>query len=168
VRNALAEFRRGLSADAPILVCLFLLWAGLLALFAAHGVNGISFSAYRFNLTLYVAGFLATLLLVLAVVLWRHRPDRPIGFLVDAFTSGGFGDRLVHGVPMLVALVVFLPLFSKMKSAIPLFNSYTWDGTWIWLDRALHGTDAWRLLQPVFGYPLATSVLSGFYHLWIV
>jgi hypothetical protein len=167
VRIALAGLRHAVSADGPILVCLFLLWTALLVLFAAHGVNGVSLSAYSFNLTLYFAGFLATLLLALGVVLWRSRPDRPLAFLADILASGGFGRRLVHGLPMLVALVVFLPLFSKMKAAIPLFNSYTWDGTWIWLDRALHGTDPWRLLQPFLGFPIVTSVLSGFYHFWI-
>jgi hypothetical protein len=168
LRQVLAEIRHGISADGPILASLFLLWTGILAFFAAHGVNGISFAAYRFNFTLYLAGFLATLFLAVVAVLLRHRPDRPIGFLKEVFNSGGFARRFLRGLPMLAALVVFLPLFSKMKSAIPLFNSYTWDGTWIWLDRALHGTDPWRLLQVVFGYPLVTSALSGLYHLWIV
>jgi hypothetical protein len=69
---------------------------------------------------------------------------------------------------MLAALVVFLPVFSKMKGAIPLFNSYAWDTTWIDLDQALHGTDPWLILQPVLGYPLVTSALSVFYHLWLL
>ena len=55
-----------------------------------------------------------------------------------------------------------------MKSAIPLFNDYGWDGTFINWDIALHGRDAWRVLQPFIGFPLITSLLSIAYHLWIL
>ncbi|MEO6153464.1 MAG: phosphatase PAP2 family protein, partial [Croceibacterium sp.] len=34
-------------------------------------------------------------------------------------------------------------------------------------DRAIFGTDAWRLLQPMLGYPLVTSLLSYAYHAWV-
>jgi membrane-associated phospholipid phosphatase len=65
-------------------------------------------------------------------------------------------------------LTVMMPLFSGIKGAIPLFNAYSWDQTFIDLDRSIHGTDAWLLLQPVLGYPIVTSILSQLYHLWIL
>jgi hypothetical protein len=168
VRELLAELRRGAAADRAILLGLCLTWATYVALLASKGINGLSLASYQLNFNLYLAALLATLVATLATVLARHRPARPIGFLAASFVSSGLAGRLIRGVPMLLALVVFLPIFGSMKSAIPLFNSYTWDETWIGLDRALHGTDPWRILQPVFGYPAVTSVLATFYHLWLL
>lgn len=167
MRNLLTEFRRGAAADWPILASLLLMWIVLLALLALNDINGISLASYRLNLTLYVAALFVAGILAGGTLLVRYRPEKPIGFMAASFVSSGFASRLISGIPMLVALVVFLPLFSKMKSAIPLFNSYTWDNTWAGLDRAIHGVDAWQVLQPVFGYPLLTSMLSIFYHSWI-
>jgi hypothetical protein len=162
------ELRNGLAGDGPTLLAIFGFWIACLVWFATNGINGISFSSYQLNLTLYFAAFMATVLAAVVLLLVRHRPARPIKFLAEIRIAGDFIGRIVRGAPMLVALVVFLPLFSKMKSAIPLINSYTWDDTWIELDRALHGTDPWRILQPFFGYPLVTSLLSVLYHSWLV
>lgn len=64
--------------------------------------------------------------------------------------------------------MIFMPGFSAMKSAIPLFNDYDWDQSFIDLDIALHGRDPWRILQPMLGHPLVTSAISVAYHLWIL
>ena len=164
----LADVHRGLKADGPILAGMLAVWALSVVLLATIGVNGLVAPAYRDNLVLYVAAVFTLLIVTLATVLLRHKPDRPIGFLRASFRDSGLAGRLASGVPMLVALVAFLPIFSKLKSAIPRFNPYTWDDTWIWLDRALHGTDPWRLLQPLVGYPAVTALLAFFYHLWIL
>jgi len=80
--------------------------------------------------------------------------------------SGEWARRFARGLPMLMALIVFMPAFSAIKSAIARFTSYSWDPTWIAVDRAIHGTDAWRLLQPVLGFPIVTSMLSIAYFVW--
>jgi hypothetical protein len=134
---------------------------------ATKGVNGFDLRSVLFNVTLYLSALLFSLMPSIAVQLWRHRPQRPIAFLGDLFT-GDTGARLARGAPMLIALTLFLPAFSAMKSAIPLFGSYAWDDTWIALDRALHGTDPWRLLQPLVGHPPISSALSILYQLWIL
>ena len=67
---------------------------------------------------------------------------------------------------MLASLVIFMPAFSAMKSAIPLFNPFSWDGVWISTDQAIFGTDAWRFFQPLLGFPIVTSALSLAYVLW--
>ncbi len=61
-----------------------------------------------------------------------------------------------------------MPAFSALKSSVPLFQSYRWDSTFISLDRAIHGTDPWRLLQPMLGHPWVTSFLSLGYHVWLM
>jgi hypothetical protein len=168
VRELLTELRSGAAADRAILLGLCLVWAGYLSVLASKGINALAPQTYQLNFNLYLAALLAALILALAAVLARHRPVSPIRFLASSFVSSGFAGQLVRGVPMLLALVIFLPVFGAMKSAIPLFSSYTWDDTWIALDRTLHGTDPWRILQPVLGHPLVTSILATFYHLWIL
>lgn len=168
MRELLAELRRGADEDRPILLGVLILWSLLLALLASQGINGLRISAYLANLSLYFAVLAFFIAFWIGIKLASHRPDRPIAFLAASFVSERLHLRLMRGAPMLLALVIFLPAFSAMKSAIPLFNEYAWDDTWIALDSAIHGTDPWRLLQPAFGYPIITSAISAFYHLWIL
>jgi hypothetical protein len=168
LRELIAEFRRGAAADRPILAGLLLVWIALLAILAFNGVNGFRFFSYLSNLVLYLSALLFFLVYWLGSQLLRHRPERPISFLAASFGSDRLGHRLMRGAPMLLALVIFMPAFSAMKSAIPLINAYTWDGTWIRIDRTLHGTDPWRMLNLGIGYPIVTSIVAAFYHLWIL
>lgn len=168
LRDPLTEFRRGAAADWPILAGLLLVWVALMALLAFNGVNGFRFSAYLSNLIPYLSALLFFLIYWLGSLLLRHRPNQPISFLAASFGSDRLAHRLMRGAPMLLALVIFMPAFSAMKSAIPLFNAYSWDETWLQLDRTLHGTDPWRMLNAGIGYPIVTSIVSAFYHLWIL
>jgi hypothetical protein len=168
LRDLIAEFRHGAVADRPILVGMFLIWVALITLLAIKGVSGFHLMAYFANFAVYVSALLFFLVYWLGSLLLRHRPDRPISFLAAAFRSDRLDHRMMRGMPMLLALVIFMPAFSAMKSAIPLFNAYSWDQTWLQLDRTLHGTDAWRVLNVGIGYPIITSIISAFYHLWIL
>jgi len=154
--------------DRAIIVGGVLTWAALLALLASKGVNGLQATSYASNLILYLSALVFFLIFAMGRELFLHRPERPIPFLIESVQSNGLVRRFMRGAPILLALVIFMPAFSAMKSAIPLFNSYTWDSTWINLDRALHGDDVWRILQPILGYPVVSSVLSVFYHSWIL
>lgn len=168
IPRLLTGLRHGLATDGPILCGLSAAWAAFVMLLAANSINGLNPESYRYNLTLYMVALGVTLVIATGAVLLRHRPARPIAFLAGSFLSSGLAGRLVRGAPMLFALVIFLPIFSTMKGAIPLFTSYGWDHTWIELDRALHGTDPWRIMQPLVGHPLVTSILSILYHIWIL
>lgn len=154
--------------DGPIILPVLAICVLLLLLLASRGVNALQFNSYFTNLMLYlsVAGFLA--IGWGARILWRDRPDRPIAYLVTCFRQQHGGRFIMAGLPMMLALAVFLPVFSAMKAAIPLFNSFEWDGTWIAWDHAIHGRDPWLWLQPVLGRPWVTFLLAGAYHLWIL
>jgi hypothetical protein len=168
LRKFLAEFRKGAVTDWPVLAGAFTSWLGLLAALASVGVSGIGLTAYRDNLVLYASALLFILAYAIGRLLWVDRPARPISFLFYAASTKGLMERLIRGAPLLLALILFLPAFSAMKSALPLFNVYTWDETWIQLDRTLHGTDPWRILNGAFGNPVVTSVISGLYQIWIL
>jgi len=168
MRRLATSFRAGLNEDRAILAGALLVWMLFMSVLATKGVNGFRANSFLSNLILYLSALLFVLVPVIAVQLWRHRPDSPLAFLGELFATGDLGVRLARGAPMLIVLAGFMPTFSAMKSAIPLFNAYIWDDSWITLDRTLHGTDPWRLLQPLVGYPPISSALSILYHLWIL
>jgi hypothetical protein len=168
MRDILAEFRRGAAADRPILVGAFVVWATFLALLAVKGVNGFWPLLYFSNFLIYLSTLAFFLTYVVGRILWRDRPERPIAHLRDLLVEDASARHFVRGAPMFIALIVFMPAFSEMKSAIPLFHAYTWDHVWIAADRSLHGADPWRILQPVLGYPAVTALIAAAYHRWIL
>lgn len=101
--------------------------------------------------------------------LYKTRPQSPVTHLKARYSAPNFTKPLIAGLPMLAIAIVLLPYFSKMKSAIPLFNDYTWDASFIAWDRAIFfGYDAWEVLQPVLGYPIITAFLGLLYQLWFL
>ena len=166
MKQVIRELRRTATEDWPILAGAFGIWAVLVLLLAAKGVDGLNPGSYRSNLLLYVVTLSVLSLLAGGWALYRAKPNSPIAFLIQLVTRGDVPRRFIRGVPLLAALVVFMPAFSTMKSAIPLFNAHNWDGAFIAADQAIHGGDAWRLLQPVLGFPIVTSALSLMYVVW--
>ncbi len=151
-------------------VALFFLFIVLLfsVALAAVGVWPFRLEAYVANLVLYLSAWVIFAAIHALVSLAGARPDRPLAYLRDIEFGAGYRARIRQSWPILAISILFMPAFSAMKSAIPLFNRYSWDQRFIDLDIALHGQDAWRLLQPVIGYPVITSTISLFYQLWIL
>ena len=167
MKRLVSAFRQSLAEDGPIVAGLGAVWLALLILLASKGVNGLQPESYAANLFLYLITLCVMGVCVFVGLLYRTRPKSPIGFLLGLIASGDWLVKVARGIPMLAAVVVMMPVFSAMKSSIGLFNSYHWDETWIAADQAIHGTDAWRLLQPVLGFPIVTSLLSVAYHAWL-
>lgn len=132
------------------------------------GVADVNASSYLGNLTLYTSALVTMVAVEILWLLAKRRPDRPLRLSLFYLKGRPHLKTLPAAIPILLALVIFMPLFSAMKSSIPLFNDYKWDSTWIWLDRSIHGNDPWRLLQPVFGHPAITALIAALYHLWIL
>lgn len=154
--------------ELPILVIGCVLMALCLTLLAAHGINpgiaGIIANSQIF----------AMFVVVLACwdagrELYHKRPDSPFSHLKARYTAPAFTRKVAAGLPMLGVAIILLPYFSKMKSAIPLFNEYTWDRAFIEWDRAIFfGQDAWQVLHPIIGYPIVTAFLALLYQLWFL
>lgn len=101
--------------------------------------------------------------------LYRARPQSPVSHLKARYTAPTFTGPVAAGLPLLGVAIILLPYFSKMKSAIPLFNEYSWDAAFIAWDRAIFfGYDAWEVLQPIIGYPIITAFLALLYQLWFL
>ena len=166
--RATKVFLDELEEDRPLLVGIFMVWILLEAALISKGVPAFSLGSYLGNFLVYAATTFFMILPLAARRLILDRPHHPIGHLLGWAREPAASGRIARGMPLFLALVFFLPAFSAIKSAIPLFHPYDWDQTWIDLDIAIHGTDPWRILQPVFGYPFVTFLLSLLYHVWIL
>ena len=71
--------------------------------------------------------------------------------------------RLRRGLPFFVVLPIFISAFTSAKRAI---SGYEWDQTFIALDAAMHGGDAWLLTEPLVASPVAMLVVNFIYNLW--
>lgn len=152
-------------------ICLFgclVALAGLLALWGA----GVPFNPIRstlFNLFLFFGAWLPLVAILAGVAVFRERPPSPFAYLRTQFFTRAYLLRQLRMIPILVTLALFMNVFSAMKSAIPLFNPFSWDEAFIRWDYLLgFGNDPWQLIQPLVGYPIVSSALSGLYHLWIL
>jgi hypothetical protein len=58
--------------------------------------------------------------------------------------------------------------FTSYKAAIGRIVPFYADPYAAALDRLLHGTDPWRLLQPLIGFPMATTAINFLYNLWFL
>ena len=163
-----ALLARRFLGEAPILIIGCALMVLCVALLLSHGINpgiaGIIANGQIFLMFVIVLVCFDT-----ARELYRHRPQSPVSHLKARYTTPAFKRGIAAGLPMMAVAIVLLPYFSKMKSAIPLFNDYTWDARFIAWDRAIFfGHDAWEVLQPVLGYPVVTALLALLYHLWFL
>jgi len=76
-------------------------------------------------------------------------------------------ERFAVVLPVLAILPLMLSCYSYFKNVIPAIAPFSWDPALAAWDKALHGGYyPWQLLQPLFGYPVATAVINGVYHLW--
>ncbi len=139
-----------------------------MVILAANNVLVISPAPYLQSLMIF--GWVLFFFLVAICVhgLWQNRPDSPITFIIRDMLKPEDVRRMVRGLPMLAGLIPFLIAFSMMKSSIGLFNGFEWDRTFIAWDSQIHVGDAWRLLQPIMGYPIITALTAAAYHLWLM
>ena len=168
MKAIIAGLRQRSNDDAPILCAFVWSWVLVLLFLSRNGVVGLEWVPSTKNLRLYLFALGVTAIVVGARKLYLHRPASPIRFFAEYAREPACVIQLVGGLPMLAAMILFMPIFSALKTTIPLFTTYGWDPALIVADRMLFGTDAWRVLQPLLGFPLVTSALSFAYHAWIV
>ena len=153
--------------EIVILMLSILLTAIAAITLATFGISIFQLSNFIYNAQLFTVSWLMIVSFQILIELVRERPKSPVQHVRTMF-GASYWSRVRHGLPIVIGLVLFMPAFSAMKSAIPLLNDFTWDSTFIELDRTIHGTDPWRFLQPLFGSPLITAAIAALYHLWIL
>ncbi|MEO1046970.1 MAG: phosphatase PAP2 family protein [Pseudomonadota bacterium] len=156
------------AGEAPIYIIGLALMSLCIALLLNKGVpvslGGLFSSGRIFFIFAVIFAFFDTVWSLI-----QHRPDSPIAFYKARYSAPKLWSSILAGLPFIAVATIILPFFSEMKSAIPLFNDYTWDETFIQWDRALFfGYDAWQVLQPALGYPIVSASLAFLYHLWFL
>lgn len=154
-------------AQVPIFAVSCVLFATSIAILFAYNIPVAPELAVA-NGQFHLGSIFLILLFDSAWTLARDRPARPTMHLFRRYSNAEIRARFLARLPLFVMIVAFMPVFSNMKSMIPMFHVYNWDATLIAWDRAIFGTDAWLFLQPVLGYPIITSCLAWLYHAWML
>ncbi len=153
-----------------------LLPVGLVALYGL-GVEWVAIrlgTAGRISWTLYLPYAVPVMVALAAAALAGlsiHALARRAGMPLAAALRCALADRGLVGVAplrvaaLLLALPIFLSVFSSFKSLIPKLQPFAWDVPLAELDRLLHfGVDPWVLLQPLLAQPSAVRALDFLYH----
>lgn len=151
----------------PLAICGMFILASLMLL-ASKGINGFDPVSVVLNAQLLLTCLVFWVALWFTWALWKARPDSPIQFARQFAAANLNAAIIARQLPVLIALCVYMPVFSAMKASISLFADYDWDTTFMRWDALIHFGDAWRLIHPVAGYPVITFILNLFYNLWIV
>lgn len=130
----------------------------------------------RLSFFIYSRTTLTTTLLILSLfagwlcfyTMIKIRPKRLTLYLMaDLKERWLTAERFGQALPFIVLFMLFISVFSSMKSMIPAFQPYIWDPVFYRIDKTIHfGVDPWQLLQPVLGYPIVTFVVNFIYNLW--
>lgn len=116
-------------------------------------------------------------ILLLSLLLYKFaelaiydRPKHPVPHLLGMMWDVlGNPARLAAGLPMVIAVFLFMYDFAVVKANISTFQPFAWDQTLDRWDAALHfGFRPWELLQPLVGYPAVTFLLNLNYNAWFL
>lgn len=151
----------------PLAIWAVFIFASL-TLLASKGINGFDPVSVALNAQLLLTCILFWAALWFVSALWKTRPDSPVQFTRQFAAEHLTLAVIARHLPVLIALCIYMPVFSAMKSSISLFADYSWDGTFTRWDAALHFGDAWLLIHPLAGFPVVTFILNIFYNLWVV
>jgi hypothetical protein len=167
-RTFLRSFADACKVDRlPLAICGIFIVASL-SLLASKGINGFDPLSIMLNTQLVVTCLVFWVGIWFVVALLRARPDSPVQFAKEFASENMNTGIIARHAPVLISLCLYMPIFSAMKSSISLFADYRWDTAFIRWDQLIHSGDAWRLIQPVVGFPLMTFTLNLFYNLWVI
>lgn len=156
--------RRDLTS---ILICaIFLLLVTLQGLYLGFWIFTIG--SVKNNSILYSLSISLIFAFILTYNLAKYRPESPITFIKTHVKFKHSLRRFYRSIPILIAIILFSPAFSAMKSQVGVLSPYSWDSFFIRADLFIHGTDAWRIIHPIFGYPLITFTIGILYHVWVL
>jgi hypothetical protein len=170
MNSAATIVRRELKRQAPLLAVM-LAYIG-----SGYGVAWWFELQHKHSLTLYSRTFLWGLLgavwLLAIVFLVRAlavtRPPRLFPYLRNELTGRYLTiERLCAILPVVLLTGPFFSTFTSLKLMIPDLHPFAWDATFARWDAAVHGgVQPWRILQPLLGFPPATTVMNILYYLW--
>jgi len=114
--------------------------------------------------------FAASLILVFLYQLIVIRSASPIRAIVDFYRPLLLKpERYANALPVIGCMLLGFIAFADMKPLIPHINTFSWDESFMHLDRVLHfGQDPWLLLKPILGHPIVTQWINYAYNFWFI
>ncbi len=109
----------------------------------------------------------ALIVSVLKVLIFE-KTDRPLQTLMQNYRRLFFDmSRVTNIIVVMAAMILGISGFSELKPLIHFIKPYSWDVTFMEIDRVLHfGRDPWTLLTPIFGSASATRTINFVYNFW--
>lgn len=156
---------RELAADRILYLLIGLYAVVALVLATITGVLGrVNFLAY---LPVWTQAIGIALLVYLAAVeaprSIRAEPGSPMSHLVRRIPQL-ITPRLVGGLMLMLAVGLFMGVFTSVKTMLPQFTTFAWDRPFADLDAWLFGgVDPWRLLHPVMGHVAVSKAVEFCY-----
>ncbi len=151
------------------LLCLVTLVITLITLSTYHEFDAIYFLQSNFFAKMVFGYAISFILLYHAIkIMVVERPKS----LLATYTNRLFAfikQPLYWLVPSLnfASLFIFIACYGIGKKLIPVIHPFTFDQTFIALDRYLHfGVDPWRITHQIFASDFATYSLNFAYHSW--
>ena len=169
-RTAQGRLGALMCAEVPIVAVVFLYCAAAVVVQLVLGIEGQA-ALFLYNRSFFmvvlacaIVFFLSHAVYAMAVV----RPPRLVRWIFEDLRNTYLTrERLLPGFLLLAITTPFISSFTFFKTQIPSFNPFTWDEIFADWDRWLHGgVDPWELLQPVLGWPQATTAVNAVYHAW--
>lgn len=144
------------------------------AWFTRHISDGVKAPVLSLLIDLIVTGVptavVSLLLLRFVQYAFIIKPESlPRAFGQDLLLLVREPSRLVVGIPAFAAMILFNKAMIELKPSIPHIMPFSWDETFMKLDRALHfGIDPWRILQPLMGHDWVIFFVSSAYNFWFL
>lgn len=154
-----------------LLVGIILIYAGTSKFVASHfnATSLTSSSLYTQGLGVLSASFMICFLCGHAIyITFWIRPNKLFTYYYnDLRRKYLISQRLFAAAPILLLFPLFFSAFTSFKSILPAINPFSWDKALAQLDVIIHGgIMPWQWLQSIVGFPIITSGINFFYHLW--
>ena len=170
LKDLLKELNLILRVHTILITLIFLYVTALLFIASQYNViDKISFSLYSKDVQLMTALFLVSFFIGHALYVMAFiRPEKLISYTFqDLWMNYLNRKRILNALPIMLLLPLFMSTFTSFKSMIPIINPFSWDHAFAELDALIGGGfQSWKLLHPIFGRPLLTSVINFFYNVW--
>ncbi len=164
------EIASTLRSHAIFIGIIFLYVSSYIIVSRIYGITEkVSLSLYYKKVL--ILGFWCFLIFFISYAIYLKLFVRPDNFkefaLNDLRTNYLTTEHLCNLLLISLLVPAFLSAFTSYKIIIPAIHPFSWDLSLAKADAFVHGgKQPWQWLQPVFGHPIVTSIISGLYYLW--
>ncbi len=173
LRGLDASLMAAVPRHYPVIVCVIIYLSAAASVSRLVDVQRtLTMRSYAANLTALAEAFMIVLALGLCAhavhVMLFDRPRRLARHFIADFQCRIFtNERLAQSLLIFLLMPLFVTAYTSFKTSIPQLHPFSWDATFSQWDLWLHGGHhPWRLLQPIIGHPLISSLINVVYNVW--